>query len=77
MSRQRVVIEALFSPGCGSRDGVMALIRELAAGLPDAVAIRERCIASVEEARQARFLGSPSIRVNGVDVEPAARERTD
>lgn len=30
-----------------------------------------------EEAQRLRFLGSPTIRVDGVDVEPSAGERTD
>ena len=29
------------------------------------------------EADRMKFLGSPSVRVNGVDIEPAARERTE
>ena len=28
-------------------------------------------------AKRQRFLGSPTIRVDGVDVEPSARDRTD
>ena len=34
----------------------------------------------VENAAQAdelRFLGSPSVRINGIDVEPEAREREE
>jgi hypothetical protein len=31
----------------------------------------------VEDAIAERFLGSPTIRVDGVDVEPAAGERRD
>ncbi len=29
------------------------------------------------DARKLGFLGSPTLKVNGVDVEPDARERTD
>jgi hypothetical protein len=29
------------------------------------------------QAEQSRFLGSPSIRVDGIDVEPGAERRTD
>ncbi len=34
-------------------------------------------VASVDEAEQLRFLGSPTVRVNGHDVEPGADSRTD
>lgn len=30
-----------------------------------------------ENAERLRFLGSPTVRVNSVDVEPAARRRSD
>ena len=32
---------------------------------------------TVEAAMHVRFLGSPTVRVNGVDVEPAARQTVD
>ena len=34
-------------------------------------------VPTTEDAMQLRFLGSPSVRVNGTDVEPAARDRVD
>jgi hypothetical protein len=34
-------------------------------------------VQSEEEAKERRFLGSPSIRVNGLDVNEATREATD
>jgi hypothetical protein len=34
-------------------------------------------VGSVEEAQARRFLGSPTLRVDGADVEPGADERTD
>ncbi len=39
---------------------------------PEIVEVR-----SEEEARERRFLGSPSVHIDGVDVEPQARERDD
>ncbi|MBS1879563.1 MAG: hypothetical protein JST31_08625, partial [Actinobacteria bacterium] len=36
-----------------------------------------RRVESIEEAEHERFLGSPTVRVDGVDVEPGADERTD
>lgn len=34
-------------------------------------------VMSVEQAEAQRFLGSPSVRMNGHDVEPSADERED
>ncbi len=64
----------LFSFGeCPNRDAAMANVR--------AALDEERVVADVTEvavedptlAQELRFLGSPSVRINGVDVEPAAR----
>lgn len=34
-------------------------------------------ISDEEEARRRRFLGSPTVRVEGVDIEPGADDRSD
>lgn len=39
--------------------------------------VREVLVPSAEAARQVKFLGSPSVRVNGIDIEPTARDRKD
>lgn len=38
-------------------------------------AIEDIEVATVERARATRFLGSPSVRINGKDVEPGADEQ--
>jgi hypothetical protein len=37
----------------------------------------EVLVTDAMEAQAARFLGSPTVRVNEIDIEPKARERTD
>jgi hypothetical protein len=39
--------------------------------------VRRHRISSLEEARSERFLASPTVRVDGRDVEPGADERTE
>ena len=39
--------------------------------------VREVLVPSPEAAQQAKFLGSPTVHVNGIDIEPAARSRKD
>ncbi len=38
---------------------------------------KETTISSIPEAHSAKFLGSPSIRINGKDIEPESLEKTD
>ena len=39
--------------------------------------VREVLVPSAEAAQQVKFLGSPSVRVNGIDIEPTAQGRKD
>jgi len=67
-------IELLHIPQCPgvdtARDLLGAILRERRIADP----IQEIVIATVEDATRVGFLGSPSIRIEGVDVEPASAE---
>ena len=39
--------------------------------------VREVLVTDVSTAERVKFLGSPTVRVNGIDIEPAARDRRD
>lgn len=39
--------------------------------------VREVLVPDGETAQRVSFLGSPTVRVNGIDIEPAARSRKD
>jgi glutaredoxin len=72
-----LTIEVLSVPACPHRDAVLrTLDRELDDRSIDA-AITVREVHSVDEARALRFLGSPTVRINGRDIEPAAAARSD
>lgn len=66
-------IEILHFKGCPNFGAAIDAIRSVA---PNA-AIEEIEITTIEDAERMRFLGSPTIRVDGVDIEPSARTRTD
>ena len=40
-------------------------------------AIERRRVESPEAAERERFLGSPTVRINGRDIDPGAAQRTD
>jgi hypothetical protein len=70
-------IELLYFDGCPSHEALLPHLRELLANAGVHAPVRERRVASDGAAQRERFLGSPTLRVNGVDVEPGAGERTD
>lgn len=72
-----ISIECLFAPGCSSRDSTIALVQALIDRLGVDARIREITVSTHEEAARINFLGSPSIRINGIDIEPGTGARKD
>lgn len=68
-------LEVLYFDGCPSHDRLLPSLRELAAD--HGIEVELQRVETVEDAERTRFLGSPSVRVDGVDIEPGAQERTD
>jgi hypothetical protein len=70
-------IELLYFDGCPSHEAFLPRLRELLAQAGVDAPVRQRRVESDEDAERERFLGSPTLRVGGVDVEPGAGARTD
>jgi glutaredoxin len=70
-------IQVLYTAGCEHCEKAIEAAHDAIhmAGIdvePEAIEV-----ASMEQARQLRVLGSPTVLVDGFDVEPSARSRTD
>lgn len=70
-------IELLYFDGCPSHEAFLPRLRELLASADVHAPIQQRRVASDEDAQRERFLGSPTLRIDGVDIEPGAGERRD
>lgn len=70
-------IELLYFEGCPNHDALLPHLSELLdrAGVECAVELVE--VPDDTAAQAQRFLGSPTIRIDGRDVEPGAESRTD
>ena len=75
MSTPRV--EILYFEGCPNHERARVLVERVAGelGLEPSLELVE--VGDAETAARLRFLGSPTVRVNGEDVEPGAGERRD
>lgn len=71
------MIEVLYFEGCPNHESAVELAREVVRELALSDEIREIQVESADDAERLRFLGSPSLRVAGSDIEPGADERTD
>ena len=68
-------VELLFWDGCPSHSKALAELRAAMADVAlDASEIIVREVKTQTEAELARFVGSPTIRIDGVDVQPPAGE---
>ena len=72
-----VLIEVLSFDGCPHSGSTLELVERVVDALQVEASVRIVNIPDVDAAVEHRFLGSPTIRVNGRDVEPGADERTD
>jgi hypothetical protein len=65
-----VRIELLYWDGCPSNPEAEELLRDVLASRGVDVEIERREIVTLQEAEAARFPGSPTIRIDGRDVDP-------
>jgi hypothetical protein len=70
-------VEILYFDGCPNHDALLPHLRELLASAGAEAEVELRRVESPEAAERDRFLGSPTVRVNGEDVDPGAGGRTD
>ena len=69
--KQSLHIELLTLPGCPGAEGARELLYRVLN--PMGLAFTETVVRDADEAEQLGFIGSPSVRVNGTDIEPARR----
>jgi hypothetical protein len=70
-------IELLYFEGCPSYEAPLPELRALLASEGIAEEIELRRVETVGAAEQERFLGSPTVRIDGEDVDPGAGDRDD
>ena len=75
MKRPRV--EILYFADCPNYEGARALVQRLAAGLGIEPELHLVEVSDAHAATRLQFLGSPTVRVDGHDVEPGADQRSD
>ena len=75
MRRPRV--EILYFDGCPNHEAARELVEHVAAEVPVEPEIELVKVPDADAATTLHFLGSPTVRVDGRDVEPGADERRD
>jgi hypothetical protein len=75
--RGKPLVEILSFDGCPNHLGAIALVERVSGELGLEPEIKLVEVPDREAARRLRFLGSPTIRVGGRDVDPDTGERSD
>jgi len=70
-------VEVLYFDGCPNHEALLPRLRSLIADEGADAQVELRRVESVEAAERERFLGSPTVRIDGEDVDPGASERSD
>ena len=70
-------VEIFYFKDCPNHQPTVDLVQDVVAELGLTADIVTTEVTSPADARRLRFLGSPSVRVDGIDVEPAARSGRD
>ena len=67
----------LYFDGCPNHEALLPHLRELLDATGIGSEIELVLVEDAAAAERARFLGSPTVRIDGEDVEPGAGERSD
>ena len=61
-----------MSPGCGHGERALELVADVVRQSTPGAEIETTLVATAEDAARLSFPGSPTIRVNGLDIDPQA-----
>jgi len=67
-----VKIQILMSPGCGHGQRTSELVADVVRKHAPSADVESILVATPEDAMRLGFPGSPTVRVNGIDIEPEA-----
>ena len=70
-------IDILYFDGCPNHLPTTELVREVVRALGVDAMVREVEVRNSDDAARLRFFGSPTVQVNGLDVDPAVRSSVD
>ena len=70
-----IQIRILSTEGCANTPPTISRIEDIAKELGVPIHIEKMRITTQEEASRNKFFGSPTVQINGIDLDPEKRER--
>ena len=69
-------VQILHIPGCDFAAGTVALVSEISDDFGLSADLQVIEVRDQEQAEALQFLGSPTVQINGQDIDPAVRNVT-
>lgn len=69
-------VQILYTEGCANTPQTVQRVRDVARDMGIAIQVNQVLVASQDQADALHFLGSPTVQINGQDIDPAARAAT-
>ena len=66
-------VRILYTEGCANTPQTVQRVQDVAQDMGIAIEIDEVLVTTQDQADELRFPGSPTVQVNGQDIDPAAR----
>jgi hypothetical protein len=66
-------VKVVSIEGCGATSPTIALLKETAKEMGLRIKLEHIVVKTPEEAKKHRHIGSPTVQINGLDIDPGAR----
>jgi len=66
-------VRILYTAGCANTPQTVQRVREVARAMDIPIQIDQVQVTTQEQANELHFLGSPTVQIDGLDIDPAAR----
>ncbi len=73
MTKKPLQVMVLYTDGCTGASPMAKLVEKTAASMGIAIELQMLLITTQAQAEELHFYGSPTVQINGLDMEPAAR----
>ena len=69
-------VRILYTEGCANTPQTVRRVQDVAQDLAIRIQVDQVLVTTQDQANELRFLGSPTVQINGQDIDPAARKAT-
>jgi hypothetical protein len=69
-------VRVLYTEGCANTAPTIQRVQDVAREMGITIQVDQVLVTTQDQANVLRFLGSPTVQINGQDIDPAARKAT-